>query len=128
VFFNIIEYQLLYRRVHWEGATPHDLDVLTSWINSSQALVIGALAIAGLLSIRSASDWEPSRRQEFLLSGWLALALTAYLALTHPTFERYFLLAVPFFAIPASVGLYVVASRLSNPDQPLWPAILLIAL
>src|SRR5206468_3735769 len=38
VFFNLIEYQLLYRRVHWQGATPHDVDVLTSWINSSQAL------------------------------------------------------------------------------------------
>lgn len=128
VFFNIIEYQLLYRRVHWEGATPHDFDVLTSWINSSQALVIGALAVAGLLFIRSASDWEPRRREEFLLSGWLGLALTAYLALTHPTFERYFLLAVPFFAIPASVGLYAVASRLASPDRPLWPTILLIAL
>jgi 4-amino-4-deoxy-L-arabinose transferase-like glycosyltransferase len=128
VFFNIIEYQLLYRRVHWEGATPHDFDVLTSWINSSQAIFIGALAIAGLLFVRSARDWAPRRRQEFFLSGWLALALTAYLALTHPTFERYFLLAVPFLAIPASVGFYAVASRLANPDRPLWPATLLIAL
>ena len=128
VFFNIVEYQLLYRRVNWERATPHDLDVLTSWINSSQALLLGAFAAAGLMFIRSARDWEPHRRAEFFLSGWLALALTAYLALTHPTFERYFLLAVPFFAIPASVGVYAVASRLGNRNRPLWPAVLLIAL
>jgi hypothetical protein len=128
VFFNIVEYQLLYRRVHWERATPHDIDVLTSWINSSQALVLGALAIVGLLFIRSARNWESRSRAEFFLSGWLALALTAYLAVTHPTFERYFLLAVPFFAIPASVGLYALASRLGNPDRPLWPTLLLITL
>jgi hypothetical protein len=128
VFFNVIEYQLLYRRVHWEGATPHDIDVLTSWINSAQALLLGALAIAGLAFIRSARNWEPRHRAEFFLSGWLALALTAYLALTHPTFERYFLLAVPFFAIPASVGVYAIGSRLGNPDRPLWSAVLVIAL
>ncbi|MGI8960451.1 MAG: hypothetical protein ACR2IV_11945 [Bryobacteraceae bacterium] len=128
VFFNLVEYQLLYRRVHWEGATPHDIDVLTSWINSSQALLIGGLAIIGLLFIRSARDWEPRLRAEFFLSGWLAFALTAYLASTHPTFERYFLLAVPFSAIPASVGLYALASHLGNRDRrPLWPTILLIA-
>jgi hypothetical protein len=128
VFFNIVEYQLLYRRVHWAGATPHDVDVLTAWINSSQALAIGALAIAGLLFIRSASNWERRLRQEFCLSAWLAFALTGYLALTHPTFERYFLLAVPFIAIPVSAGFYAAASRLANPNQPLWPATLLIAL
>jgi hypothetical protein len=128
VFFNVIEYQLLYRRVNWEGATPHDIDVLTSWINSSQALLLGILAIGGLLFIRSAGNWEPRYRAEFFLSGWLALALTAYLALTHPTFERYFLLVVPFVAIPASVGVYALASRLGNPDRPLWPTVLLIAL
>ncbi|MGI9073122.1 MAG: hypothetical protein ACR2JB_17850 [Bryobacteraceae bacterium] len=128
VFFNIVEYQLLYRRVHWQGATPHDIDVLTSWINSSQALLFGGLAIAGLAFIRSAGDWEPRRRAEFFLSGWLALAFTAYLAVTHPTFERYFLLAVPFFAIPASAGVYAIASRLGNPDRPLWPAVFVIAL
>jgi hypothetical protein len=128
VFFNIVEYQLLYRRVHWAGATPHDFDVLTAWINSSQALAIGALAIAGLLFIRSASDWEPRLRQKFCLSAWLALVLTAYLALTHPTFERYFLLAVPFVAIPASAGFYAVASRVADPNRPLWSATLLIVL
>jgi hypothetical protein len=128
VFFNVVEYQLLYRRVHWEGATPHDIDVLTSWINSSQGLLLGALAIVGLLFIRSARNWEPRQRAEFFLSGWLALALTAYLALTHPTFERYFLLTVPFFAIPASAGVYAIGSRLGNPDRPLWPTVLLITL
>jgi len=38
----------------------------------------------------------------------------------HPTFARYFLLTVPFLAILAAVGLYAIASRLFEPDKPLW--------
>jgi hypothetical protein len=128
VFFNVVEYQLMYRRVHWEGATPHDVDVLTSWLNSSQALMIGLLAIVGVVFISRSSNWDRSRRAEFFLSGCLAATLTAYLSFTHPTFERYIQLADPFYAIPAAAGLYAIASRLGNPDRPLWPTILVVGL
>jgi hypothetical protein len=128
VFFNIVEYQLFYRRVNWEGATPHDVDVLTAWVNSSQALLMALFALVGFWFIRSESGWERSRRAEFFLSGWLAVVFIAYLSFAHPTFERYFLFAVPFLAIPAAVGLYAIASRLGYKGSPAWPAGLVIAL
>ncbi len=128
VFFNVVKYQALYRRVNWEGATPHDIDVLGAWINSSQALLLGLLAIAGLLFIRSATDWERRQKREFVLSGWLAAALIAFLSCAHPTFQRYFLFAVPFLAIPAAAGLYAISMRLRLSNGPRWPAILVIVL
>src|SRR5205823_5271192 len=32
VFFGVIEYNFLYRRLHWEGAMSHNLDVFMAWI------------------------------------------------------------------------------------------------
>ena len=79
VFFNLFQYHLFYRRANWEDATPHDWKVLTSWLTSPQALVLGLLAAAGL--------WHSKRRSDFSLCGWLALAIGAELSITHPTFE-----------------------------------------
>lgn len=43
----------------------------------------------------------------------------------HPTFQRYFLLIVPFLAIPAAAGLYAASARLYDPERPLWPVMAL---
>jgi hypothetical protein len=128
VIFNIVEYQTLFRRVNWEGATQHDLEVMSSWLNSSQALLLGLLAVGGALFIATRGPWSPSRRAEFYLSGWLALALGAELFAAHPTFQRYFLLVVPFLAILAVVGLYELGSRMFHPDRPWWPVVALTVL
>ena len=122
VFFNIIQYQAMYRRVNWSGATPHDVDVLSAWLVSSQSLFMGLFGIAGVVFVSKKAGWDRARRAEFLLCFWLAAALTAYIATAHPTFERYFLFAVPFFAILAAMGFYDVSSRLLGPDRPRWPA------
>ena len=128
VFFNIVQYQVQYRRVNWGEVNFHDLDVVTAWVDSSPALMIGLLAIAGCLLLRADNRFDRVRRAEFYLSGWLAVALTAYLCLARPTFERYFLLVVPFYAMLACVGLYAVASRFGFGDRPLWPAALVTSL
>ncbi len=120
-FFNVVQYQALYRRVDWPGATPHDVDVLSAWLNSTQALSMGLLAIAGAFFIIKKSNWDRARKAEFYLCGWLAVGLVAYIATAHPTFERYFLFAVPFVGIVAVAGLYAVSSRLADAERPLWP-------
>ncbi len=128
VFFNIIQYQAMYRRVNWNGATPHDAEVLSAWLVSSQALLMGFLGIAGAVFIWNKRNMTPERRSEFILCIWLAVALTAYIATAHPTFERYFLLVVPFTGILAAIGLYDVAKRLAHPVRARWPAAIVMTI
>jgi len=128
VLFNLVQYQFLYRRSHWEGATGQDISALTSWIESAQGLSLGLLAVTGIWFIWRKSGWDAARRAEFYLAVGLALALIVELATAHPTFERYFLLVVPFVTVPAVAGLYHIGSRLGYPERPFRPALFLIVL
>ena len=130
--FNILQYNLIFRQVEWPGAIPHDIGVMMSWLNSAQALLVGLLAIAGLLFIRFQSDWVDQKwtkpqRAEFYLCGWLALALDAYISTAHPTFQRYYLFSLPFLSILAAEGMYSVSTRLYAPNRPFWPIFALTA-
>lgn len=118
-WFNLIEYQARFRRLYWPETTQHDLEVMTSWIDSAQALLLGALAIGGMLWVARQSQWPRAVKSQLFLCGWLALAICAALGLGHPTFPRYFLLAAPFAAILAAAGLYAAGSRLFA--SPAWP-------
>jgi len=128
VLFNIIQYQTMYRRARWEGATGQDISVLTSWIDSAQGLALVLLSAVGVWFIARKSNWNGAQRNEFYLAGWLLLGLGAELATAHPTFERYFMLVIPFAAILAMVGLYVAASHMGFEDRPLAPSLFLIVL
>ena len=156
VRFNIFDYHMRYREVDWSDAIPHDIDVLTSWLESSQALVLGLLAIAGLAYVISIARrgphayatsigatgnesggylpnvaWDRARRAELYLCAWLTLAETIHISRAHPTFARYFLLVVAPLSILSVTGLYVVGSRLGRPDRPWWavaPTMLLVVL
>jgi hypothetical protein len=125
VLFNVIEYQARFRRVNWGNATKHDIEVLMSWIDSSQALLLGLLAAAGILFVVYRSKWDAPRRAEFYLCGWLAAGMSAELLTSHPTFERYFLFTVPFLAILAVAGLYAIGASTYHPDRPMWPVLIL---
>jgi hypothetical protein len=118
VLFQAIAYHLLYRRVDWPNATEWDLGVLASWMESSHAMLLLLLAGLGLLSIAGKNCWDPRRRAEFSLCGWLAAALGAYLACAHPTFHRYFVFVVPFLSALAAAGLFAIASRIDTPGRP----------
>ena len=106
VFFDVIEYYALYRRVGWPGAVRHDFELMISWFDSSQGLLLILLAAAGLLFIAYRSQWDRRSRAEFYLCAWLILALCGYLCNIHPVFPQYFILATPFLGILATVGLY----------------------
>src|SRR5581483_11413430 len=127
-FFNVFGYQLFYRREHWDGAGVHDVKALSEWVYSVPALLLGMLAIAGLLFLVRASGWERARRAEFYLAAWIAVSMALEVASAHPTFHWYFLVIVPFLAIPAAVGIYVVSSRLYRPDRTRWPVAVLVLL
>ncbi len=127
-FFNVIEYQALFRRVNWGDVGAHDVDVLSDWLASTQALIMGLLAIAGLLYLWKSRQQQQTRRAELYLGAWLAIGLGAYIATAHPTFGRYFVFMIPFTAVLAAVGLYSVGSRLTAMGRPFWPAAVVIAL
>ncbi len=116
--FNVLQYQALFRRVNWGDATAHDIDVLSSWVDSGQALLTGLLALAGLAYVARRSDWRKPLRHELYLCGWITLAMVAYISTAHPTFSRYFLIAIPFMAVPAAVGVFYVGSTLVSAERP----------
>ena len=121
VFFNVIQYQAIFRRVNWKGATEHDVDVLSAWVDSAPALCLGVLAIAGIWFVHKKSQWSREVRAEFYLCAWLSAALSLYIATAHPTFQRYFIFVVPFAAVLAAVGLFAVASKLTSSERPRYP-------
>jgi hypothetical protein len=124
--FNVFEYHLFHRQESWEGALEHNLDVFSMWANSAQALLIGLLAFAGIRFVATRSLWPRQKRWEFYLCGWLAVALGVHISIARPTFQRYYLLLVPFLGILAATGLYAIAARLGRPDRP-WRAVALAA-
>jgi hypothetical protein len=127
VMFNLFEYQLSFRTLYWPKTTQHDLEILTSWIDSGQALLLLLLFLAGLLFVLFRSQWERDVRREFYLCAWLTLGMCIEIATAHPTFARYFLLMVPFVAILATAGLYAVSERLYRPEAP-YAALILFTL
>jgi hypothetical protein len=116
VIFNLFEYHLSFRTLYWPETTQHDLEIMTSWIDSGQALLLLLLSLAGLLFILFRSQWERTVRREYYLCAWLTLGMCAEIATAHPTFARYFVLVVPFVSILAAAGLYTVSERLFRPE------------
>ena len=127
-WFNVVQYHAFFRKLYWPETTSHDLEILTSWIDSGQALLLGLLAVSGLLYVARRSRWPRALKAEFYLCAWLAAALCAWVGRAHPTFARYFLLSVPFLTILAVAGLYAIASRVLEPDRALWPVLLVSVL
>ena len=128
VFFNIVQYQAIFRRVDWPGATPHDVDVLSSWLVDGQTLLMGLLALFGVYFVWKRSQWPLPQSRPLYLAAGIAVALILYIATAHPTFSRYFIVAAPLVSILAAVGLYAAASRLADSNRPLWPTAILVVL
>jgi hypothetical protein len=125
-WFNIFQYQVAYRHANWGNTAGHDLAEMSTWLNSTQALVLLLLAAAALWFLRG-PECDAKTRAEFYLACWLALALGAEVALARPTFVRYFVLTVPFLAILAGPGFYEVATRLRGVQSRPWVPTLLLA-
>src|SRR5271157_1613212 len=127
-WFNVVQYHAFFRELYWSETTRHDLEILTSWIDSGQGLMLGLLAVFGLLYVARRSDWPRALKAEFYLCAWLAAALSVWVGRAHPTFARYFLLTVPFLTILSVAGLYAIASRVLGGDRAVWPVLLVSVL
>jgi hypothetical protein len=124
-FFNVVEYQALFRRVNWGDVNAHDFDVFTAWVDSVPTFLLVCSAAFGLLFVAKHSGWERKLKAEYYLVAALAVTLSAYVSTAHPTFQRYFIVAVPFFGILAAIGFFFVASRLWDAPRPFWPVCLM---
>ena len=111
VWFDLVEYHAIYRRAGWPGATTHDIEVLSGWLQDTQQMLLIGLAVIGWI-VTSRSEWAASRRPEFRLATWLAAGICAENVFAHPTFDQYFIFAVPFLTILACAGLYALVKRL----------------
>jgi hypothetical protein len=120
--FNIVKYHALYRRSDWPGATYHDLEVFTSWLDSTQGLTLALLAVAGVVFLLKECGWPRRQRAEFYLAAWISVAEGAYLCTPHPTFGRYFIFLIPFLTILSMAGLYALGSKMGYGARPAWPA------
>jgi hypothetical protein len=127
VLFNVFQFNMRYRWVNWDDPFAQNVEAITAVLLSSQATVLGILALAGLFFIVRSSGSERSIRAEFYLCGWIALALGIHIATANPTFQRYFLFLAPFLSIPAAAGAYWFGSRLGDPDRPRWAAVIVCA-
>lgn len=117
VFFGVVQYQLLYRKVEWEGASLHNLGEILSWGDSSQAVLLVLLAAAAILYVRHSDTAKPIKA-ELWLCAILAVTVGAWLLVARPTFTRYYLLTVPYLSILAARGLCEVSIRLAARPRP----------
>ena len=117
VFFGFVQYQLLYRKVEWDGASLHNLGEILSWGDSSQAVLLVLLAAAAIFYVRR-SNTPRSVKAELWLCAILAVTIGAWLLVARPTYTRYYLLTVPYLAILAARGFYEVSIRLVARPRP----------
>jgi hypothetical protein len=127
VIFDILKYHSIYRRVAWEGATGHDIGVVTDWVNGSPSLLLVLLAVAGLFFMKKIG-FDHRRRSDLRLCLWLALAIAGQNLFAHPTFPQYFVFLIPFLTVLGAIGFYAVAVRLADPDRPRAPVIVMLGI
>ena len=121
VVFGIVDYNLKYRQLDWPDATRQNLEVMVSWIDSGPALVLLFLGITGTLYVRYQAEWAASARAEFYLCSWLAASFGLYISYVRPTFERYYLFAVPFLSILSVAGVYCLVTMLCRKQRTWLP-------
>jgi hypothetical protein len=102
--FFILKYHMFHRLVGWPGAIEHDHQVLAAWLYSPQSIALGVAAAAGLAWSFGRGRAEPWRHELHLCAA-LAVALAIHISAAHPTFERYYVLLVPYLAVLAGAGL-----------------------
>jgi hypothetical protein len=112
VVFDLLILLLRHRTLdgHW---TAHDawrthIHTMTDWLGMGQGLLFVLLPLLGLGYLLGHRPFDPIKRSEFYLCGWLGGLLCAWVSVPHPTFPWYYMPAVPFAAVLAMLGLFAV--------------------
>ena len=124
VVFDVVGFHLFYRQIGWSDWLPHDLGVMTAWLDSAPAFILVTLGLTGL-GFLNRSGWELRTRQEFWLCGWLTITMILFLMAAHPTFGAYFVLAAPFGSILSAAGFY---AAIRDARRPVWLIAALVAI
>lgn len=120
-FFNVVQYQALFRRANWGNAMEHDADVLTSWVDNGSSLLLSLFFLAGTIW-----TWRQRReRPQLALCLAVSAAIILYISTAHPTFGRYYIVGAPFYAAIATAGFLWFAERLFPRANPVWPTLIL---
>src|SRR5262249_46142353 len=127
VVFNVLTYHARYGQVGWPDARLHNVDVYFSWVDSGDALILAGLAAVALLSAVPAERFRDIRR-ELILCAALAGALMAHISIAVPTYQRYFVFAVPFLSVLAPAGLYTLAAASKRRLAPVLAVGIFLAL
>jgi hypothetical protein len=126
VLFTVFQFNYRYRAVDWSDPTFHDIDTLSSWLVSAQASMLLVLAIGGIFFVYRRSGWPRAVQAQFYLCAWISIIAGAHIGTAHPTFERYYLLFVPFVSIISVAALYWLGTALAASEKPFWPVFLAI--
>ena len=126
-WFNLVQYHAHFRSIYWPETAQHDLEVLTSWIQSGPATMVGGLAIFGLWHGSPRGGGRANRRTNSTSADWMAAGLGALAGVAHPTFPRYFALAVPFVGALAAVGLDALRPQVAGRVRLAVVAVVLLA-
>jgi len=118
--FDVVEYHLFHRQLVRPNTTVWDLNIIAEVLTHPHTLIPALFAVVGLLFLAGRDHWDTRERAEFYLCAWLAGALCVPAACAHPTFASYFILAVPFLSILASVGIYAIGSQRAASRRPGW--------
>ena len=131
VWFNVFEFQLIYRRLvsgwHYKKTLKWDIYTLTIWLNSTQGLLLSVLAFLGALFVRQGEGLGQRCRSDLSLCIRLLVVQGIFSAITTPTFTHYFVFILPYASILASVGVHAILTRLLTRYNALFFALFLIA-
>lgn len=128
-WFNVVQYQAIFRHVNWGDIGEHDIDALSDWLTSPQALLLMGLFVAAAIFLyrETRTGWTQTTK-EFALAASAVFVMGLYISTARPTFGRYFIVAAPLWAILAALGLYVAGRRLASPRHAWWVCGTIIAL
>ena len=128
-FFNLVEYQFLYRQTGFKDLGKLSVEQVQSWFGSPQNALLVFLGVYALLTVYGIANSDNRTKSEFTLFACFAGYLFLFLAfVVTPTFSPYFVLVVPMLSLLAGAGASWLANVFQNKTAQVVVVVLLVAL